>query len=286
MKYILILFITTLFTLTASAQKQTYLLVAYCQKKINGICGEKMMILQEEVSLLPAETITYRSKLLTEIRATYNKGYENLFVQLEPAGKAVIVYEYEKTFTPQSDGWDCTTTSYGIVRGNDMLAAEKAYAALQAQYKRSTYKEVRRWGKPANLTPAAPGENDVSVKWSTASNAYLLKMTNTRKDVALKITIISYKRKAGAEVPAGAETDLSKMTKSEETTVILEPVTTSQKQLSKADGFEIRISPKAATEEEQGVVDKIKQIMKNYITDPKKSSQPKEVSPSAAGSRG
>lgn len=210
-----LLFLLLFISFNATAQKQTYLLVAYCQKQINGICGEKVMVQQDEVSLLPTESLTYRNKVLTEMKATYSKGYSNFFVELVPAGKAAIIYEYEKVFTPQKDGWDCTTTAYGVVRANDLLAAEKSFAALQAEYKRSTFKEVRRWGKPAILTPAAVGENDLAVKWKTTSQGYFLRMTNTRKDVALKITIVSYKRKAGAQVAASEEADLSKMVKSD-----------------------------------------------------------------------
>lgn len=268
MKHILFILLVFFSSLSATAQKQTYLLLAYGQKQINGICGEKIMFQQDEVSLMPAETITYRNKLLTEIRATYNKGYTNFFVELVPSGKAVIVYEYEKIFTPQRDGWDCTTTAYGIVRGNDMLAAEKAFAVLQAEYKKSTFKEVRRWGKPANLTPAAIGENDLDVKWKTLSKGYYLNMTNTRKDLALQVTIVSYKRAAGSKVQAGSETDLSKMTKSGESTITLEPGMKSQNTFPKTDGFEIRISPKGATKEEHGVIDKVKQLIKSYATCP------------------
>ena len=270
-----LLLITLLSTLTASAQKQTYLLFAYGQKNINTVCGEKIMIQQEEVSLMPAETITYRNKLLTEIRATYSKGYKNFYVELVPAGKAVIVYEFETVYTKQKDGWDCTSSFYGCVTAANMLAAEKAYAALQAQYKKSIYKEVRRWGKPANLTPAAPGENDVTVKWKTTQSGYFLNMTNTRKDAALQVTIVSYKRKAGSEVQTGSETDLSKMIKSGETTIIIEPGSTSQNTFRKTDGFEIRISPKAATIEEQGLIDKIKQVIKGYVTCPNYTCDPK-----------
>ena len=263
--YSVFIAVSFLCSFSTSAQKQTYLLLAYGQKEINGICGEKIMIQQEEVLLMPAETITYRNKLYTELRATYSKGYTNFFVELVPSGKAAIVYESEKIFTPQKDGWDCTTTSYGMVRGNDMLAAEKAFATLQAEYKRNTFKEIRRWGKPANLTPAVIGENDIAIQWKTTPNGYFLYMTNTRKDVALQVRIVSYKRKAGSTVQTGSETDLSKMTKSGETTITIEPGAKTQNTFPKADGFEIQISPKAATKEEQGTINKIKQQLRTYM---------------------
>ena len=281
-----LLLIALLGTFTASAQQQTYLLLAYGQKNINSVCGEKIMIQQDEVSLMPAETITYRNKTLTEIRATYKDGFKNFYVELVPAGKAVIVYEFETVYTKQKDGWDCTSSFYGCVTAADMLAAEKAYAALQAQYKKSTYKEVRRWGKPAILTPAAMGENDVAVKWTTSPKVYVLNMTNTRKDVALQVTIVSYKRKAGLEVQAGSETDLSKMTKSNETTVILEPGMTSQNMVPKADGFEIQISPKAATIEEKGITNKVKPLIKSFITCPDHKCEVKPAISGGGGVRG
>lgn len=252
-----------------SAQKQTYLLLAYGQKDLNGVCGEKIIFKQDEVSLLPAEVYTYRSKLLTELRTTYNKGYKNFYVDLVPSGKAVIFYEFETVFTKQKDGYDCTTSFYGTVTAKDMLAAEKAFTDLQTQYKKSTYHEVRRWGKQANLTPAAAGENDIDVKWTTSTKAYLLNMTNTRKDIALKVTIVSYKRKAGIEVQPGSETDLSKMTQSDITIVILEPGGKSQNSFPKADGFEIRISPKTATPaEEKNSKDFNREIIRKFWTCP------------------
>jgi hypothetical protein len=244
------------------------------------------MIQQEEVSLMPVETYTYRNKLLNEIRATYSKGYKNFYVELVPAGKAVIVYEFETVYTKQKDSWDCTTSFYGCVTAANMLAAEKAYAALQAQYNKSTYKEVRRWGKPANLTPAAMGENDVAVKWTTTPKVYVLNMTNTRKDVAIRITIVSYKRKAGLEVQAGSETDLSKMTKSGETTIIIEPGMTSQNMIPKADGFEIQISPKAVIIEDKGVTNKVKPLIKSFITCPDHKCDVKPAISGGGGVRG
>lgn len=143
------IFVLILFSFTTAAQKQTYFLLTHGQKTINTVCGEKILIQQDEVSIMPAEIFTYRNKLLTEIRATYRDGYKNFYVELIPAGKAVIVYEFETVYTKQKDGWDCTTSFYGCVTGADMLAAEKAFASLQAQYKKSTYKEVSRWGEVA-----------------------------------------------------------------------------------------------------------------------------------------
>lgn len=273
MKYKLLV-ITLIISLTTTAQKQTYLLLAYGQKNINTVCGEKIMIQQDEVSLMPIETITYRNKLLNEIRATYSKGYKNFYVELVPAGKAVIVYEFETVYTKQKDGWDCTSSFYGCVIAANMLAAEKAYAALQAQYNKSIYKEVRRWGKPAIFTPAVLGENDVDVQWKTTPSGYFLNMTNTRKDVTLSVTIVSYNRKSATIAQAGSETDLSKMTKSGETIVIIEPGATSQNTFPMADGFEMRISPLVATKAKEPLskttTEAVNKIIKQYLVDPNK----------------
>lgn len=145
-----LLFLLLLTSSSTAAQKQTYLVLAFCQTQINGICGEKLMIKQEEVMLLPAEVSSYRSTVSNNMKATYNKGYTNLFSDLAPASQAVILYEEKKIFTPEKDGWDCTSTKYGRVTGKDMLTAEKVFAALQAEYKDRTFQEVRRWGKTAN----------------------------------------------------------------------------------------------------------------------------------------
>lgn len=102
-------------------------------------------------------------------------------------------------------------------------------------------------------------------------------MTSTRKDIALKVTIVSYKRKAGTVVPTGSETDLSKMIKSNETIVSLEPGKKSQNTLPYADGFEIHISPKVATKENQGWVDKIKELIKTYLVNLDQKSDVKAV---------
>jgi hypothetical protein len=112
------------------------------------------------------------------------------------------------------------------------------------------------------------GENDVAVKWTTKTNGYLLNMTNTRKDVALKISVISYKKKSGVAIPQGSENDLSKMSKSNETTLILEPGNTSQNFLQNANGFTIKIEEVAAKEEKAGVIQKVIQIIKSYMTCP------------------
>ena len=255
-----------LFVITASAQKQTYLLVGYGQKSINIVCGEKLMLKKEEVALLPAETITYRNKTQTDMRTSLSKGYTNIYAELIPSTNAVIFYEGKKVYTPKKDGWDCTNTFYGCIKAKDMLAAEKAFAAYQAEYKNTEFKEVFRWGKPASLTPTAIGENDLDVQWKTGSQKQFLQMVNTRKDVALQVTIVQYKQ--GTNVTKGNETDLSKMIKTGETTITLEPGSKSQNTFDKSSGFEIRIIQKPVTKEEQSLKDIIKPIMKRYFANP------------------
>lgn len=224
------------------------------------------MLKKEEINLLPAESITYRNKIQTDMRISLGKGYTNIYAELIPSTTAVIFYEGKKVYKPQNGGWDCTSTFYGCIKAKDMLAAEKAFAAHQAEYKNSEFKEVFRWGKPAVLTPAAIGENDLDVQWKTGSQKQFLQMTNTRKDVALQVTIVQYKQ--GANITKGNETDLSKMIKTGETTITLEPGSKSQNSFDKASGFEIRIIQKAATPEEQGLIDKVQQIIKSYVRKP------------------
>lgn len=249
---------------TASAQKQTYLLFAYGQKSINAVCGEKLMLKKEEIAMMPAETFAYRNKIETDMRISLGKEYTNIYAELIPSTNAVIFFEGEKVFEQKKDGWDCTNTFYGCIKAKDMLAAEKAFAARQAEYKNSVYKEVFRWGKSANSTPAAIGENDLDVQWKTSDKRQLLQMTNTRKDIALEVTIVHYKQ--GTNVTEGNETDLSKMIKTGETTITLEPGSKSQNSFDKASGFEIRIIQKPATKEDRGLIDKVKQIIKSYVT--------------------
>ena len=251
---------------TASAQKQTYLLIGYGQKRINIICGEKLMLKKEEIMLMPAETITYRNKIETDMRTSLGKDYTNIYAELIPSSTAVIFYEGKKVFTPQKTGWNCTNTFYGCIKAKDMLAAEKSFAAYQAEYKDNEFKEVFRWGKPAILTPATIGENDLDVQWITSTQKQLLQMVNTRKDLALQVTIVQYKQ--GASVTKGNETDLSKMIKTGETTITLEPGMKSQNSFDKASGFEIRIIQKPATKEEQSWIYKTKPIIKSYIRKP------------------
>lgn len=250
----------------AIAQKQTYLLIGYGQKSINLVCGEKLMLKKEEVSLLPAETITYRNKIQTEMRTSLGKGYANIYAELIPSMNAVIFYEFEKTYNQRTDGWNCTNTQYGCIKAKDMLAAEKAFAAHQATYSKIPFKEVWRWGKPALSTPAAIGENDLDVQWKTLNQKQVLQMVNTRKDVTLQVTIVHYKQ--GTTVTKGNETDLSKMIKSGETIITLEPGSKSQNTFDKASGFEIRITQKAATKEEQSLINKVKHTIRNYVTKP------------------
>ncbi len=254
---------------TTSAQKQTYLLIAYGQKSINDVCGEKLMLKKEEIAMMPVETFAYRNKLQTDMRTSLGKGYTNIYAELTPSTNAVIFYEGKKVYTQKKDGWDCTSTFYGCIKAKDMLAAEKAFAAHQAEYKNSEFKEVSRWGKPAVLTPAAIGENDLDVQWITSTQKQLLQMVNTRKDVALQVTIVQYKQ--GATITKGNETDLSKMIKTGETTITLEPGSKSQNSFDKASGFEIRIIQKpAAKEEQKTMTDYGKIIIKHYLVDPNK----------------
>ena len=224
------------------------------------------MLKKEEVALLPAETITYRNKTQTDMRTSLSKGYTNIYAELIPSTNAVIFYEGKKVYTPKKDGWDCTNTFYGCIKAKDMLAAEKAFAAYQAEYKNTEFKEVFRWGKPASLTPTAIGENDLDVQWKTGSQKQFLQMVNTRKDVALQVTIVQYKQ--GTNVTKGNETDLSKMIKTGETTITLEPGSKSQNTFDKSSGFEIRIIQKPVTKEEQSLKDIIKPIMKRYFANP------------------
>ncbi len=255
-----------LFGIIVNAQKQTYLLIGYGQKRINIVCGEKLMLKKEEIAMMPAETFAYRNKIETDMRMSLGKDYTNIYAELIPSTNAVIFFEGEKVYTQKKDGYECTSTFHGCIKAKDMLAAEKAFAARQAEYKNSVYKEVFRWGKPANSTPAAIGENDLDVQWKTSDKKQSLQMTNTRKDIALEVTIVQYKQ--GANVTEGNETDLSKMIKTGETTITLEPGSKTQNTFDKASGFEIRIIQKPATKEERGLIDKVKQIIKSYVTKP------------------
>jgi hypothetical protein len=259
---ILLFFIVT----TAFAQKQTYLLFAYGQKSINDVCGEKLMLKKEEIAMMPAETFAYRNKLQTDMRTSLGEGYTNVYAELVPETTAVIFYEGKRVYTQKKDGWDCTNTFYNYIKTKDLLAAEKAFAALKAEFKNCEYKEVFRWGKSANSTPAAIGENDLDVQWITSTQKQLLQMVNTRKDVALQVTIVQYKQ--GTNVTKGNETDLSKMIKTGETTITLEPGSKSQNTFDKASGFEIRIIQKPATKEEQSWIYKTKPIMRRYFANP------------------
>jgi hypothetical protein len=246
-----------------NAQKQPYLLIGYGQKRINIVCGEKLMLKKEEIAMMPAETFAYRNKIETDMRISLGKEYTNIYAELIPSTNAVIFFEGEKVFTQKKDGYECTNTFYGCIKAKDMLAAEKAFAARQAEYKNSVYKEVFRWGKPANSTPAAIGENDLDVQWKTSDKKQSLQMTNTRKDIALEVTIVQYKQ--GANVTEGNETDLSKMIKTGATTITLEPGSKTQNTFDKASGFEIRIIQKPATPEEYSWISKTKQIIRSYV---------------------
>jgi hypothetical protein len=261
-KILLPIFLCSFFT--GFAQKQTYLLIGYGQKRNNIVCGEKLMLKKEEIAMMPAETFAYRNKIETDMRISLGKEYTNIYAELIPSTNAVIFFEGEKVFTQKKDGYECTSTFYGCIKAKDMLAVEKAFAARQAEYKNSVFKEVFRWGKPANSTPAAIGENDLDVQWKTSDKKQSLQMTNTRKDIALEVTIVQYKQ--GANVTEGNETDLSKMIKTGETIITLEPGSKTQNTFDKASGFEIRIIQKPATKEERGLIDKVKQIIKSYVT--------------------
>jgi hypothetical protein len=261
---ILLLSLLTLWLFGASAQKRTYFLFAHAKKRTEQICGEKELINNAEVSLTPKEAEDYRSKYLEQLRTKYNSanGYEYVYVELVPPGRVIIYYEGKTTFDQRTDGWNCTSTFYGCVTAADMLTAENSFNKLKVEYKKSTFTETKRWGKP--LIESAKTD-DLEIRWVQGKNKVVAFITNTRKDAALKVTIKSFKNMGGS---LSVEGGFEKAKQVETHTLVLQPGARWNQNLENADGFEVDTAPAKIEKEEQGIIRSIKAQIKRYLVDP------------------
>jgi hypothetical protein len=269
MKFSLLLLLSIIFT-TASAQKKTYYLLAYAQKEINLVCGTKVMINNAEVSLSAEEAKDYQNKYKAQIEPQYNakNGYKNLFVELFSPGTVVNVYEGERKYEQRRDGWDCTSTYYGFVKGADNLSVDNQLARLKSEYKFTAYNTVKRWGTPALQSDKT---DDLGVRWVQGKTKVVAFITNTRKEGALKVTIRSFKS-PGTNL--SLEGGFQKARQVETFTAVLNPGGSWTQNLDNADGFEIDTAPAKIIKEEQGIINNIKERIRLYITDPKGTIAP------------
>ncbi|MES2650988.1 MAG: hypothetical protein V4663_04575 [Bacteroidota bacterium] len=260
--FLLIFFLTLA---EASAQKQTHYLFAYTQKMDKAICGNKELIKDQEIGLTIDEAATYKTNYRKELSTKYNiqNKYNNTFVELVKPNQAAIFYEGEKTYNPKTDGWDCTSTYYGCIIANDMAAAETKFAALKAEYKKSVFKEIKRWSKPQI---AAIKAEDVAIEWKQTPKGIVAYFTNTRKDIAFDVTILSFKKQSKG-VKQNNFNDMVAIGKHK---VTLQPGEKLSLNLKAADGFNIDAVPVATTEEQEGLIQKGKNLLRQYLVDPKK----------------
>lgn len=265
MKFQSLLLIFFLTLAGASAQKQTHYLFAYTQRMDKAICGNKELIKDQEIDLTIDEAATYKAYYQKELKTKYNSQnrYNNTFVELIKPHQAAIFYEAEKTYNPKTDGWDCTTTYYGCITANDMVTAETKFTALKAEYKKSVFKEIKRWSKPQI---AAIKAEDVAIEWRQTQQGIIAFFTNTRKDFAFTVTIQSLKKQSkGAK-----QNNPTDMVVIEKHKVILQPGEKLTLNLKAADGFNIDAVPVSATEEQEGLIQKGKNLLRQYSVDPKK----------------
>jgi hypothetical protein len=181
-------------------QKENYFVFAYGQKIINSVCGEKILIKQEEVSLSPGELGDYKIKIRNEIMNTYNAGtgYKNVYVDFAGPGQAMICYEAERTYDPKKDGWDCTTSFYGNVTAGNMEDAEKKLEIQKSENKTAKYKEIKRRDanqQTADKTQIALSIEGISIILKKVNNAggngtWLAQIKNPLKDEAAYVAFL------------------------------------------------------------------------------------------------
>lgn len=253
--------------LNAFAQKQTYFLFACAQKSSKDICAEKVPIKSVEIQLTPLEAETYAHNYEKELQKDYpaDKKFKNIQVSLIKQGNVVIQFEGEKKYTQKEDGWDCTSTFYGIVVGVDDAAAEKKLAALKAEYKRSVYTVTNHF--KVSLLQSFKHE-DFEVKWVQTKTGVTVFFKNTKKDMALKLVIRSMKKTSASTGDLEREENFIKLNKAAEQSIEVQPGGSNQLRLNSADAFEIDIEPVGTTKEEQPVINKMKQEIRRYITTP------------------
>ncbi|MEI9955277.1 MAG: hypothetical protein WDM90_02990 [Ferruginibacter sp.] len=268
MKFSFLLSILLLLIFTTSAQKQTYFLFACAQQSTKDICAEKVPIKSKEIQLTTAEAENYVNNYKEELQKDYpaNKKFKNIQVSLIKQGNVVIEFEGERKYTQKEDGWGCTSTFYGIVVGVDDASADKKMAALKAENKRSTYVEIKRWGKSL-LVPKA--NNDLEVKWVKTKTNIVVFLNNSHNETALKIVIKSVKKPSGLSGKEEKD-NFDKWAKVEERIIELEASGTAQITFSNADAFEIDTAPTKIKDQGSSAIDIMKHQVRKFITKPDK----------------
>lgn len=149
MKFKLLLVTFSFSFIIVSAQKQSYLFFAAAQHFKGGGCGEKAAISTTVVSLTEAEAAGYRLKEEQKLKLEYKleNNYRNLRVELVNPWQFAILYSAELKKEFSKDGWDCTSTWYGIVIAADEKSAEKAFEKIKEEDKRTKFSKTQQWGK-------------------------------------------------------------------------------------------------------------------------------------------
>lgn len=269
MKSLLLLPILLLSVLITLAQKKTYFLFAAAQRATKMICAEKVLIKSTEIELTTDEAERYANNYKKELEKEYStvNKYKNLQVSLIKSGNVVIQFEGERKYNTRTDGWDCTSTFYSIVTGEDVAAAEKKLAGLKTEYKQTVYTEMKRWGK--SLLQSLKQE-DLEVKWVQTNIGVTVFFKNTKKDMALKVVIRSRKKIAGSTGNLEEEGNFIKLNKTAEQSIDVQPGGSTQLRLNSADAFEIDIQPVSTDKQERPMIDKTKHEIRRYITKPNK----------------
>lgn len=276
MKVKFLLFIFSFSITTTFAQKQTWYLFAYTQKIDNAVCGSKLLIASEEVSLTADEAPGYKSNYEagTSGKYNYDKGFKNTYVELVRPTQVAIFYEAQRTHNISEDGDNCTTTYYGCVIAGDFETAESKFASLKSDFKTSVFKEIKRWSKAQISSVKA---EDVEVKWVQTKQGIIAYFTNARKDMAFNVQVKAVKKGPGAK-EANAE-----MLMVEQHSLTIQPGEKLTLNFRAADGFNVDAWPVPAADEGEGLIQKGKHLIRQYIADPHKGIQAASV---AFGVRG
>jgi hypothetical protein len=127
-------------------------------------------------------------------------------------------------------------------------------------------------------------DEDLDVKWVGSSSGQAVFLTNTREDMALKVVVKSLRKATAKPGSKNTDANFKAMTTLEVHTVVIQPGAKVNFNFRRADGFDVDATPVTSTpEEEQGSIQKIKHLIKEYYIDPNKKG---ELRLTAIGVRG
>jgi hypothetical protein len=145
MKYFLLLVFIFQVSLV-HAQKKTYYLYVFGQKKIGFTCGMGEEFFKGPVELTQVEAQGIVKREEGKYRDSKGVGYKNIYAVLIRPGQVGIFYTARLVFKN-----DCTSTFYGLEVGDNLASAQAKLAALRKIWSKTEISEVATYaneGKP------------------------------------------------------------------------------------------------------------------------------------------